>query len=319
MRAPLIAIVLSSVGGGVCAQPMSEVVKELETCFQSTRAAHAICSDSKNSEAERLDCLQKVRTYHLECLEQVLRGTSAGSAPAEKPAGTGSSELPAVTGSPEVPAGSASPEMPTGTVSPSEPSTLLKKTPPGIVQPETPTATVSPAEMTTGTTSPSVPARSVDIPPPDTNWLVSETTSPVDFTPLLTAMTRLPSSMKHAPNMLAIRCRGGRTELLVRTGGTWRVSRAREVQIEYQINDQPSVRLAWAASADGKTAIYKDDPVGLLRSLPEAARLKINMLDEPDPNHEATFPLAGLDAVRGKIAAACQWPPVANTMPSEKG
>jgi hypothetical protein len=59
--------------------------------------------------------------------------------------------------------------------------------------------------------------------------------------------------------------------------------------------------------------------VGLLRSLPEAARLKINMLDEPDPNHEATFPLAGLDAVRGKIAAACQWPPVANTMPSEKG
>jgi hypothetical protein len=65
MRAPLIAIVLSSVGGAVCAQPMSEVVKELESCFQSTRAAHAICSDSKNSEAERLDCLQKVRTYHL--------------------------------------------------------------------------------------------------------------------------------------------------------------------------------------------------------------------------------------------------------------
>src|SRR5450432_4117739 len=59
--------------------------------------------------------------------------------------------------------------------------------------------------------------------------------------------------------------------------------------------------------------------VGLLRSLPEAARLKINVLDEPDPSHEATFPLAGLDAVRGKIAAACQWPPVANTMPSEKG
>ena len=98
---------------------------------------------------------------------------------------------------------------------------FAKKTPPGIVQPETPTATVSPAEMTTGNTSPSVPA-SVDIPPPDTSWLVSETTSPVDFTPLLTAMTRLPSSMKHAPNMLAIRCRGARTELLVRTGGTWR-------------------------------------------------------------------------------------------------
>jgi hypothetical protein len=174
--------------------------------------------------------------------------------------------------------------------------------------------------MTTGTASPGVPARSVDNPPkpPDTNWLVSETTSPVDFTPLITAMTRLPSSVKHAPNTLAIRCRGGRTELLVRTGGTWRVSSAREVRVDYQINDQPPVRLVWAASADGKTAIYKDDPVGLLQALPEGARLKINVLDGADSSHEATFPLAGLDAVREKIAAACKWPPVANTMSSEK-
>ena len=290
----------------------------LDTCFEMARTADAICSDPKNGAAERFDCRKKARTAQLECLDHVLPGGSAGSVPPETPPRTVSPEMPTVTAAPEVPARSASPERPIGIVAKGEPASSLK-TPPGIVQPETPTATVSPAEMTTGTTSPSVPARSVDIPSPDTNWVVSETTSPVDFTPLLTAMTRLPSNMKHAPNMLAIRCRGGRTELLVRTGGTWRVSRAREVQIEYQINDQPSVRLAWAASADGKTAIYKDDPVGLLRSLPEAARLKINVLDEPDPSHEATFPLAGLDAVRGKIAAACQWPPVANTMPSEKG
>ena len=96
------------------------------------------------------------------------------------------------------------------------------------------------------------------------------------------------------------------------------MSRAREVQVEYQINDQPAVRLAWAASADGKTAIYKEDPVGLLQSLPEGARLKINVLDGPDPSHEATFPLAGLDAVREKIATACKWPPLANKLSSEK-
>ena len=98
MRAPLTAIVLCSVGRAVCAQPADEGTKMLDTCFDLARTADAICSDSKNSEAERLDCLQKVRTYHLECLEQVSRQTSAGSAPAEKPAGTGSSELPAVTG-----------------------------------------------------------------------------------------------------------------------------------------------------------------------------------------------------------------------------
>ncbi len=272
MRAPLIAIVLSSVGGAVCAQPANEVAKELESCFQLARAADAICSNPKNGEVERLDCFQKARTSQLEYLERIM---SAGSAP------------------PETSAGSVLPQMPPGTVPPGMPA----------VSPHRPI----------GTVLPDITATTVDAPaePPDTNWLVSETTSPVDYTPLLTAMTRLPSSEKHAPNTLAIRCRGGRTEFLVRTGGTWRVSRAREVQVDYQINDRPVVRLPWTASADGRTAIYKDDPVGLLQSLPDGAQLKINVLDEPGPGHEATFPLAGLDAVREKIAAACKWAPVA--------
>jgi len=51
MRAPLVAIVLLSVGGGVCGQPLDEAVKELETCFQSTIATDAICSESKNGAA----------------------------------------------------------------------------------------------------------------------------------------------------------------------------------------------------------------------------------------------------------------------------
>jgi len=270
MRAPLIAIVLSSVGGAVCAQPANEGAKELEACFQSARAADAICSDSKHGAAERLDCLQKARISQLECLEHSSRGTAAGSAAPEKRAETGSTELPAAT-----------------------------------VLPDKPTAAVSPEP----------PASSK---PPDTNWIVSQTTSPIDYTPLIAVAIRLPFSVKHAPTTLAMRCRGGRTEFLVRTEGTWRASRAREVQVDYQINDQPVVKLAWTMSADGRTAIYKDDPVALLQSLPEGARLKINVLDEPGASHEATFDLAGLDAVREKIAAACKWQPPANKMSLEK-
>ena len=184
---------------------------------------------------------------------------------------------------------------------------------------ELPTATVLP-DKSTAPVSPEPPARSADVSskPPDTNWIVSQTTSPIDYTPLITAAIRLPFSVKHAPTTLAIRCRGGRTEFLVRTEGTWRASRAREVQVDYQINDQPVVRLSWTVSADGRTAIYKDDPVALLQSLPEDARLKINVLDEPGASHEATFQLAGLDAVREKIAAACKWTPPANKISSEK-
>jgi hypothetical protein len=321
MRAPLIVIVLASVGGAVCAQTADEGFKELDTCFQLARAADAICSDPKNGAAERLDCLRKASKAQLECLERLFPGGSAGSVPSEKPPRTVSPEMPTVTGSPEVPAGSVSPETPTGTVAKGEP-TSSQKTPPGTGPPEIPPRTVSPAMPTvtdlpdkpTGTVSPDVPAKSVDIPakPADTNWVVSQTTSPVDYSPLITAVIRSTSSVQDAPNALVIRCRGRRTELLVRTQGTWQASRTREVQVDYQINDQPSVRLPWTVPADGRTAIYKDDAVGLLQSLPEGARLKINVFDRAASGHEATFQLAGLDAVRKKMAVPCDWPAAAD-------
>jgi hypothetical protein len=189
----------------------------------------------------------------------------------------------------------------------------------GSLPPEKRAGTGS-SDLPTAAVSPDMPAKAAVAPsgPRDTNWIVSETTSPVDYAPVITAAIRLPFTVKHAPTTLAIRCRGARTELLVRTEGTWRPSRVREVQVDYQINDQPLVRLAWAVSADGRTAIYKDDAVALLQSLPEGARLKINVLDEPGASHEATFELAGLDAVREKIAAACKWTPPANKTSSEK-
>jgi hypothetical protein len=150
------------------------------------------------------------------------------------------------------------------------------------------------------------PAGSAQNQPVDTAWVVSETTSPVDYSPLITAVIHSTSSVKDAPNTLAVRCLGLRTELLLRTEGAWRASRASEVQVDHQINDQPFVRLQWTVSADGKTASYKDDAVGLLRSLPEGARLKISVFDRQGLGQEATFQLTGLDSVRKKIGFACK-------------
>ena len=298
MRAPLIAIVLSSVGRAVCAQPADEGSKMLDTCFELARAADATCTDPKYGAAERMGCRQKASMAQLECLERVFPGRSAESSPPE---------MPTVTASPEVPAGSVSPEKPPGTVAKGGP-TSSQKTPPGTGPPETPTAAVSP-EMTPGTAPPGAPARRVDIPakPRDTDWIVSETTSPVDYSPLVTAVIRSTTSLQDAPNTLVIRCLGPRTEVLLRTEGTWRASRASKVQVDYQIDDQPLVRLQWTTSADGKTASYGNDAVGFLQSLPEGARLKIKVLDRAGPGHEATFQLAGLDAVLKKIAVPCKW------------
>jgi hypothetical protein len=307
MRAPLIAVVLSSVGRAVCAQPADEGSKMLDTCFEMARAADAICSEQKNGTAERLDCRQKASMAQLDCLARVFPGRSAGSVPPEMPPRTISPEMPTVTASPEAPAGSVSPERSFGTVAKGGP-TSSQKTPPGTGPPETPTAAFSP-EMTTGIAPPGAPARRVDIPakPRDTDWIVSETTSPVDYSPLVTAVIRSTTSLQDAPNTLIIRCLGPRTEVLLRTEGTWRASRSSKVQVDYQIDDQPPVRLQWITSADGKTASYGNDAVGFLQSLPEGARLKIKVLDRVGSGHDATFQLAGLDAVRKQIAAPCKW------------
>src|SRR6267142_5689758 len=85
MRAPLIAVVLSSVGRAVCAQPADEGSKMLDTCFELARAADATCSDPKNAAAERMDCRQKASMAQLECLARVFPGRSAGSVPPEMP------------------------------------------------------------------------------------------------------------------------------------------------------------------------------------------------------------------------------------------
>jgi hypothetical protein len=355
MRAPLIALVLASVGGAVCAQPANEGAKELETCLQSARAADAICSDPKNGAAERLVCSQKAVISQLECLKHIFPGESAGSVRPEMPAGTVSPEMPTLTGSPGVPAaGSVSPETPTGTVSAGEP-TSSPKTPSETIPPETPTALrpavgaepvhdmterleicfqeargadvacIDPANDTAKRAAcfQSVRAAQVEClehmshepstgsaqnQPADPAWVLSETTSPVDYSPLVTAVIRSTSSVKDAPTTLAVRCRGLRTELLLRMEGTWPVSRASEVQVDYQINDQPFVRLQWAVSADGKTASYKDDAIGLLRLLPENAQLKISVFDRQGLGQEATFQLTGLDSVRKRIGLACKWP-----------
>jgi hypothetical protein len=171
--------------------------------------------------------------------------------------------------------------------------------------PEPPGSTEAP----TGAIRPDISPKTADVPvrPTGTNWVISETTSPVDYSPLVTALIRSTSQVKDAPNALAVRCLGQRTELLVHTDGTWTATRGHELRIDYKVNDQPTVGLQWNLSSDGKTATYKDDPVSLLQSLPDGARLKINVADRTSSSHEATFQIDGWDVVRNKIGTACKW------------
>src|SRR4030088_717219 len=74
------------------------------------------------------------------------------------------------------------------------------------------------------------PARPV---PVGDNWVVSETTSPVDYMPIVTATTVSRRGAVGSPMQLSIHCRGGRTELVVAGPA---VSRSAEYAISYRIN-----------------------------------------------------------------------------------
>jgi len=137
-------------------------------------------------------------------------------------------------------------------------------------------------------------------------WIVSETTSPIDYSPIATATV---SSRKVAgsPEMqLSIRCRGGRTELAV-TGPAIK-GRGSNYSISYRVNDGQSVQLAGAAAAFGDGVAFNGDVVNLLQQLPGDGELAVRLLPVSGNELDAIFPLAGLETLRAKIGATCRWP-----------
>jgi hypothetical protein len=147
---------------------------------------------------------------------------------------------------------------------------------------------------------PALPAAAAD------NWIISETTSPVDYTPIVTATTFSRDGSNDSSMQLTIRCRSGRTELVV---AGLPLSRSREdYAISYRINDNPPVQLAAAPPSSGTGVAFKGDVVRLLQSLPEEGKFAIRLVTRTGAAQEGHFLLDGLETTRGKLAATCKWP-----------
>ena len=150
--------------------------------------------------------------------------------------------------------------------------------------------------------------------PPDSapsrgpNWIISETTSPVDYQPQVAALTTTRPSSPDAPSSLAIHCRAHRTELIVSTTGSWKSAPDNDVKVEYRINQQPPVEQRWKAAETGKSLAFTGDVVRFLRAMPDGGQILVKVYAGKGPPYESTFQLVGLDSVRRKIATACNWP-----------
>lgn len=134
-------------------------------------------------------------------------------------------------------------------------------------------------------------------------WTISETTSPVDYSPIATATT---SDSGDSSVKLSIRCRGGRTELSF--AGPAISGRGDGYVISYRINDGAPVQVAATVPAAGSGVAVAGDVVRLLQSLPDNAVLAVHLSRGAGAAHDATFSLAGLDAMRARMAAVCKWP-----------
>ena len=137
-------------------------------------------------------------------------------------------------------------------------------------------------------------------------WIISETTSPVDYSPIATATTSSLDVAGGSPMRLSIRCRGGRTELIV--AGPAITGRGDDYFISYRVNGGQSVQLAGVVPASGDGVGFKGDVAALLQSLPGQGEFVVRLFALSGNALEGTFSLDGLERLRIKIGATCKWP-----------
>lgn len=142
------------------------------------------------------------------------------------------------------------------------------------------------------------------------NWIISETISPVDYTPVVVAVTPSRDGVENSAMELSIYCRNGHTNLVVT--GSAVAGRGNDYAISYRINQDKPVNAGAGSPTFGIGVAFQGDVVRLLQSFPDEGELAIKLTTRAGVTREASFSLIGLDIVRGKVARACKWPKAAN-------
>ena len=149
-------------------------------------------------------------------------------------------------------------------------------------------------------------ASAQDATQPGGGWIISQTTSPVDYSPIATATTASRPIAGSPPLRLSIRCRNGRSELAV--SGPEITDTGDHYFVSYRVNDGQAVRFGGVVPAFGDGVGFKGDAGALLRSLPAEGELAVLIMSLKGSSLQGSFSLNGLDTLRAKIGATCNWP-----------
>jgi hypothetical protein len=145
--------------------------------------------------------------------------------------------------------------------------------------------------------------------PATDNWIVSETTSPLDYTPVAVAAASSRAGPDGATMQLSIQCRGGRTDVVISDPAL--TLRAEDYVVSYAVNDgQPAV-VAAGTAASGTGVALRGDVVRLLASLPDRGDIAFRVANRQGATLEGRYALAGLKTLLARLAVPCKWPAAA--------
>jgi Type VI secretion system VasI, EvfG, VC_A0118 len=131
-------------------------------------------------------------------------------------------------------------------------------------------------------------------------WEVSEEKSPLDDTPLVSAMLR--SSDDKA--QLLMRCKERKTEVAVLIRGF--IKCGADVRVIYRVDQGQSVDGPWNSSKSCYLAIAPS-PIPFIRALADQSKVYFRLYDHHGAPNDALFNVGKVSEVRSRLAKACEW------------
>jgi hypothetical protein len=137
------------------------------------------------------------------------------------------------------------------------------------------------------------------------NWIVSETTSPIDYSLVViaTAIARVASD--GSVMKLSIACRGGTTSLVLGIAGA--LPAGDGFAVSYALDGGSPTTLAAIAAPSGTGMAVGGDVAHFLTSLPPQGEIAFRLVGR-HVTLEGRYSLAGLKTARERMAVSCRWP-----------
>ena len=137
------------------------------------------------------------------------------------------------------------------------------------------------------------------------SWIVSQTTSPIDYSPVVFASAMARGAADGSGMKMSIACRGGNTSVVLSGPG---VSPPGDVYtVSYVVDGGLPTTVAPAAAASGTGVAIAGDVVRLLHSLPARGEIAFRIAGRQGATLEGRFSLDGLRTTRERMAIPCKW------------